>query len=123
MSTKLFPLIFSTMVGMEEKHRKLLRSKRMDLARDLDGELVASHLFAKGLFSEEEKDLVQNMQTPQQKNEKLLDILPKKGPTAFNVFCDILKELGMNHLEMLLRTPDSHEKDVSSEEREGRVIL
>lgn len=108
---------------MEEKHRKLLRSKRMDLARDLDGELVASHLFSQGIFSEEEKDLVQSIATLQQKNEKLLDILPKKGPTAFDAFCDILKELNMNHLEMLLRAPASHEKDVSLVEREGRVLF
>ena len=107
------------MVGMDDKHRKLLRSNRIDLARDLDGELVASHLYARDVFNEGEKDLVQSATTPQQKNEKVLDILPRKGPTAFGIFCDILKELGMTHLEMLLRAPVSNDKCYDVEDKSG----
>ena len=49
----------SKMVGMDDKHRKLLRKKRMDLVRDMDGDRIASFLFSSEIFSEEDKDLVQ----------------------------------------------------------------
>ena len=111
------------MVGMEEKHRKLLRSKRMDLARDLDGDTVASYLYSKEIFTEDEKDRVQNAGTMQEKNETLLDLLPKKGPNAFGIFCDILKEMGMTHLEMLLRSPVSDEKGIDMEDKSGKENL
>ena len=91
------------MVGMEEKHRKLLRSNRMDLIRDMDGERVASYLYSSEILSEEDRELVNAEATPQRKNEKLLDILPKRGGKAFTAFCDTLRELKLFHLEVLLR--------------------
>jgi len=109
------------MVGMEDKHRELLRSNRIDLARDLDGDLVASYLYARRVFNDGEKDRVQSASTRLEKNEKVLDILPRKGPTAFDIFCDILKELGMTHLEMLLRAPVSNDKGYDFEDISGQI--
>ena len=103
-----------TMVGMEERHRKLLRTNRVALVRDLDGERVASYLFSYEIFSEEDKDVVNAESTPRQKNEKLLDILPKRGGDAFRVFCDVLKELKFSHLEILLRVEDRIENTYRS---------
>eukprot|EP00112_Aurelia_sp_Birch-Aquarium-sp1_P014869 Seg3242.2 transcript_id=Seg3242.2/GoldUCD/mRNA.D3Y31 product=Caspase-3 protein_id=Seg3242.2/GoldUCD/D3Y31 len=104
------------MVGMEEKHRKLLRSNRMDLVRDMDGERVASFLYSSEILSEEDRELVNAETTPQRKNEKLLDILPKRGGKAFAAFCDTLRELKLFHLEVLLR----HDEKASALIEAGR---
>eukprot|EP00795_Rhopilema_esculentum_P013091 gene13091-3877_t len=98
---------------MDDKHRSLLRASRMDLVRDMDGERIASYLYSYEIFSEEDRELVNAESTPQRKNEKLLDILPKRGANAFKVFCDILKELKMFHLEILLRNEDKSSELVS----------
>ncbi len=105
----------SKMVGMDDKHRKLLRKKRMDLVRDMDGDRIASFLFSSEIFSEEDKDLVQAETTPQKKNEKLLDILPKRGGEAFDAFCNALRELGMSHLVVLLKSEDNMSSMIQSE--------
>ena len=114
------------MVGMDDKHRSLLRSNRMDLMRDLDGERVASYLYAQDVFSEEDKEIVNAELTPQRKNEKLLDILPKRGAKAFNIFCDILRELKMFHLEILLRNNERGsgliEQGLDVEDRSGMRV-
>lgn len=115
------------MVGMEEKHRNLLRSKRMDLVRDMDGDRISSHLYSQDIFSEEDKELVNAETTPQRKNEKLLDILPKRGDKAFNVFCDTLKELKMFHLEILLRSDHLasalSDPGIDMEDKLGMIML
>lgn len=111
------------MVGMDENHRTLLRKNRMHLIRDLDGDRVASHLYSKEIFSEEDKALVNAEKTPQQKGEVLLDLLQRRGASAFEVFCDVLRELKMFHLEILLRndemTSPSIEKGIDVEDRAG----
>ncbi len=103
------------MVGMTEKHRKLLRSNRIDLIRDMDGDRVASYLYSSEIFSEEDRELVNAETTPQRKNEKLLDILPKRGGNAFTAFCDTLRELKLFHLEVLLRSEDKAAEMIQEE--------
>ena len=103
------------MVGMEDKHRKLLRLNRMDLVRDMDGDRVASYLYSHEIFSEEDKELIGAETTPQMKNEKLLDIIPKRGGEAFGAFCDTLRELKLLHLEVLLRNEEKASSIIRTE--------
>lgn len=70
--------------------------------KDLEAKKVASLLYSRGIFSMEDKDEVNSMSTAMERREMVLDILPRKGPKAFGVFCDILLEVS-SHLEQLLR--------------------
>ena len=87
---------------MEQSDRDTLRRNRQDLLKDLEAKKVASRLYSRSVFSEEDKDEVNSKSTAYEQGEYLLDILPKKGPKAFRAFCDVLHELSP-HLESLLR--------------------
>ncbi|XP_073235075.1 caspase-3-like isoform X2 [Porites lutea] len=87
---------------MQEEDRKALRSNREALLRDLEAKRVASLLYSREIFSEEDKDSVNAKSTPAEQREEVLDILPRKGPKAFSVFCNVLHEV-TPHLEALLR--------------------
>ena len=87
---------------MQDSDRETLRKNRQGLLKDLEAKKVASRLYSREIFSEEDKDLVNAKSTATEQGECLLDLLPRKGPKAFRVFCDVLHELSP-HLESLLR--------------------
>ena len=97
---------------MNDEHREILRKKRDKFLRDLDAKRAASKLYSRDIFSEEDKDEVNAKKTNYQQREEVLDILPRKGPKAFLVFCDILHEISP-HLEAELRPV----------QEEGKIIL
>ncbi|XP_074616337.1 uncharacterized protein LOC141875832 [Acropora palmata] len=94
---------------MNDEHRELLRKKRDKFLKDLDAKRAASKLYSRGIFSEEDKDEVNAKKTNYQQREEVMDILPRKGPKAFLVFCDILHEIS-EHLEAELRPVQEEEK-------------
>ncbi|KAL9979877.1 hypothetical protein ACROYT_G017601 [Oculina patagonica] len=87
---------------MQDSDRDTLRINRQALLKDLEAKRVASRLYSRQIFSEEDKDMVNSKLTVTEQGEYLLDTLPRKGPKAFRVFCDILHEVSP-HLEFLLR--------------------
>ena len=87
---------------MQEEDRTTLRKNRQALLRDLEAKRVASLLYSREVFSEDDKDSVNSKTTPMEQREAVLDTLPRKGPKAFRVFCDVLHEVSP-HLEALLR--------------------
>jgi len=87
---------------MEQSDRDTLRKNRQALLKDMEAKRVASRLYSRDIFSEDDKDEVNSKSTASEQGECLLDKLPKKGPRAFRVFCDVLHELSP-HLESLLR--------------------
>ena len=87
---------------MEESDRDTLRKNRQVLLKDMEAKKVASRLYSRSIFSEEDKDEVNSKSTPNEQGEYLLDTLSKRGPRAFRAFCDVLHELSP-HLESLLR--------------------
>ena len=64
----------------------------MELVRDLDVETAVSYLYSKSILSENDRDEILAVKTPQGKSERLLDVLPKRGPEAFDVFVTFLNE-------------------------------
>ena len=94
---------------MQEEDRKALRINREALLQDLKAKKVASMLYSRGIFSEEDKERVDAKSTRTERREEVLDILPRKGPNAFSVFCNILHEVSP-HLEQLLRHPQEDGK-------------
>jgi len=87
---------------MDDSDREILRKNRQGLLKDMEAKRVASRLYSRSIFSEDDKDEVNSKPTAIEQGEHLLDILPKKGPKAFRAFCDVLHELSP-HLESLLR--------------------
>ena len=96
---------------MEEEDRKALRINREALLKDLEAKRVASLLYSREIFSEGDKDSVNAKSTPAEQREEVLDILPRKGPDAFSVFCNVLHKVSP-HLEKLLRPTQEDGKAV-----------
>ncbi|EDO41263.1 predicted protein [Nematostella vectensis] len=89
---------------MEQKHRNLLRKNRVALARDLEPREVLNYIFQEGVFSERDIETVNSLTTRQTQAERILDILPRRGPRAFPVFCDALYQSEANtHLALILQ--------------------
>lgn len=75
---------------MDDKHREILRRQRYNLRRDLEVMKLLPKLFS--VLDPEDEEEVKAEATRRKKVEKLLDILPKKGPEAFDVFVKGLLE-------------------------------
>jgi len=96
---------------MQEEDRKTLQRNRQALVKDLEAKRVASLLYSREIFSIDDKDEVNAKATASEQRETVLDILPRKGPRAFRVFCDVLEEVSP-HLEALLRPVQEDGKTV-----------
>ena len=88
---------------MESTHRELLRSNRRDICLvDFSAPTVAEKLFDLKIFTENDKNNVSTEEKDLRQKEKLLDILVKRGPKAFQAFLDICKEMSIIKLYEIL---------------------
>lgn len=85
---------------MDKIHRNILREKRVELSKDLEPEILLKHM-AKVLKPEDEEK-IKAQSTRTERVEMLLDILPRRGETAFDCLLEAL-EIEQRHLADLLR--------------------
>lgn len=89
---------------MEKRHRDLLRKNRITIVNDLEPKDILGHLYQEGIISPDDMERVKAEKTRLEQAEKLLDILPRRGPKAFTVFCDTLFKVdGQSHLAFTLK--------------------
>lgn len=89
----------ATEAGMSKEHRRILRQKRQILEQDLQARQLLPYLT--GILKIEDDEEVKAEKTPTEQARSLLDLLPKKGPTAFVCFVDGLWKI-QPHLASLL---------------------
>ncbi|NXG17067.1 CRADD protein, partial [Grallaria varia] len=98
---------------MDARDKQLLRSLRVDLCTEVlvDG-LVIQYLYQEGILTDSHVQDIKAQTTSQRKTMMLLDILPTRGPKAFEVFLDSLQEfpwvkdkLRMKRKEMTVQEP------------------
>lgn len=93
---------------MDKKHRDLLRKNRISLVQDLEATQLLSYLYQEDILSENDRDSIKAEKTRGAKAEKLLDILPRRGKKAFDVFCQALATTdGQGYLVDLLKPNES----------------
>ena len=76
---------------MDDKHRDILRRKWSNLRRDLEVTNLLPYLVE--VLSPEDEEEVKAEATRPKMVDKLLNVLPKKGPNAFDVFVKGLQEI------------------------------
>ncbi|NWI14625.1 CRADD protein, partial [Crypturellus soui] len=78
---------------MDARDKLLLRSLRLELCTEVlvDG-LVIQYLYQEGILTDSHVQEIKSQTTSQRKTMMLLDILPTRGPKAFDVFLDSLQE-------------------------------
>ncbi|XP_069842460.1 death domain-containing protein CRADD-like [Dendropsophus ebraccatus] len=78
---------------MDPRHRDILRSLRLELcSQGLADGLVPQYLFQEGVITSEQLEEITSQATSQRRAMKLLDVLPTRGPKAFDVFLESLSE-------------------------------
>ncbi|XP_015254881.1 PREDICTED: death domain-containing protein CRADD-like [Cyprinodon variegatus] len=91
---------------MDPAHRAVLRRFRVKLSDQLlVTDTILPFLFQEGILTEAQVQQVESQPTDKQKNLKLLDLLPNRGPRAFSVFLDALRDYSWirEQLELELR--------------------
>lgn len=78
---------------MEARDKQVLRSMRLELGAEVlvDG-LVLQYLYQEGVLTENHLQEIRAQATGLRKTMMLLDILPSRGPKAFDAFLDSLQE-------------------------------
>ncbi|XP_078409809.1 death domain-containing protein CRADD [Cetorhinus maximus] len=77
---------------MEEKHRRILRRLRLELARQLRVDLVVEYLYQEGILNQSFLEEIQAEPVSVRRCLKLLDHLPSRGARAYPAFADSLRE-------------------------------
>ncbi|KAM9324161.1 death domain-containing protein CRADD-like [Gastrophryne carolinensis] len=78
---------------MDPQHQDLLRRLRLELcSQGLADGLVPQYLFQEGIITRDQLEEICSQVTSQRRAMRLLDILPTRGPKAFNIFLDSLTE-------------------------------
>ncbi|XP_044179741.1 uncharacterized protein LOC122961199 [Acropora millepora] len=75
---------------MEDTHRTILRDFRPNIIKDLEPNNILPDL-GRVLTAKDDEE-IKAQSTRQGRCEKLLEILPRKGPNAFKVFVEALKK-------------------------------
>ncbi|XP_035665288.1 uncharacterized protein LOC118408583 isoform X2 [Branchiostoma floridae] len=77
---------------MERRHKDILRRYRDDIVSDLCVVDVINPLMAKGIITDRQRDEIMQHLVKEEQTAKLLDILRRRGPSAFQVFCEVLRK-------------------------------
>ncbi|XP_067426127.1 caspase-2 isoform X2 [Emydura macquarii macquarii] len=88
--------------GMQRCHQEVLRKNRLSLAKQLVLKELLEHLIEKDIITIEMMETIQAKSGSFSQNVELLNLLPKRGPTAFSAFCEALRETKQQHLEEML---------------------
>ncbi|XP_063791674.1 death domain-containing protein CRADD-like [Pseudophryne corroboree] len=94
---------------MDPKHRDLLRRQRLELClQGLADGLLPQYLLQEGIITSDHLEEINSQVTSQRRTMKLLDILPTRGPKAFEVFLDSLTEFPWVHDSLVKLCKESH---------------
>ncbi|XP_050800148.1 caspase-2 isoform X2 [Gopherus flavomarginatus] len=88
--------------GMRQCHQEVLKKNRVSLAKQLVLKELLEHLIEKDIITIEMMETIQAKAGSFSQNVELLNLLPKRGPTAFSAFCEALRETKQQHLEEML---------------------
>ncbi|XP_075040686.1 death domain-containing protein CRADD-like [Mixophyes fleayi] len=98
---------------MDPKHRDLLKKLRLELClQALADGLVPHYLLQEGLITCDQLEEINSQVTSQRRTMKLLDILPTRGPKAFEIFLDSLTEFPWVRENLVQLCKESHRMPV-----------
>nr|AAK00300.1 Casp-2S-Pro [Homo sapiens]AAP22349.1 unknown [Homo sapiens] len=75
---------------MHPHHQETLKKNRVVLAKQLLLSELLEHLLEKDIITLEMRELIQAKVGSFSQNVELLNLLPKRGPQAFDAFCEAL---------------------------------
>ncbi|XP_017555963.1 caspase-2 isoform X1 [Pygocentrus nattereri] len=108
--------------GMKERDKRALKKTSFELCREMVvDELLIQFLQADDVLTEGMAETILAEPTSHKRSWRLLSLLPKRGPRAFESFCMALKETEQQHLcSQLIRSRD---RESTPTESEGEISL
>ncbi|XP_054242950.1 death domain-containing protein CRADD [Indicator indicator] len=105
---------------MDARDKQLLRSMRLELCTEVlvDG-IVIQYLYQEGILTDSHVQEIKAQTTTQRKTMMLLDILPTRGPKAFDVFLDSLQEFPWVKDKLVMKRKEMTVQDPAGEARVG----
>ncbi|KAL4623775.1 caspase-9 [Arapaima gigas] len=88
---------------MEDRHRKILRTNRSSLVKELKPSELYDGLLSRGVFTQDMIDEIQSAGTRRDQARQLVRDLETRGKCAFPAFLECLREAGQNQLAGLLQ--------------------
>jgi len=114
------PYLFSHALGcqMDARDKQLLRSLRLELCTEVlvDG-VVIQYLYQEGFLTDSHVQEIKSQTTSQRKTMMLLDILPTRGPKAFDAFLDSLQEFPWVKDKLLVKRKEMTVQDPAGKAR------
>ena len=104
---------------MEERHRNILRRHKSILEKDLEPKDILSELTT--VLNQHEEDAIKVQSTRMERCDKLFDILPRKGPKAFKVFIEALKNQTPHLASCLIEAGNEEKSNRSSALRDQSI--
>lgn len=88
---------------MDPKHKALLRTHRVYLSGELlVSDTIVPFLYQEEILTEAQVEEIKSQPTERQKSLKLLDLLPSRGPRAFDLFLRSLEDFSWVREQLLL---------------------
>ena len=92
---------------MNTKDREFLRTHRKDICLvDFDAASVSKKLHEENVFTKNDAETVSSEEKDLRQKERLLDVLPRRGPKSFDSFIKAAKDLKIYKLYELLGGDD-----------------
>lgn len=89
---------------MEDSKRDVLQKHRLQISTAINPRRVVEELYSRGLLDTNDREEILAETTTQYTAFKLLDILPRKGPKAFDIFLQTLYHCGYEFLANTLQS-------------------
>ncbi|KAG8430058.1 hypothetical protein GDO86_018561 [Hymenochirus boettgeri] len=95
--------------GMEKHHKNALMKLRIHLLQEMVIEELVEHLVSSEVLTPAMHDDIMTRRTALTKNVTLLNLLPRRGPRAYEEFCKALCATGQRHLAQELEKKVKHQ--------------
>lgn len=106
--------------NMDPLHKEILRKHRLELSSQLlVSDTVVPFLYQEGILTESQAEEVESQMTNKKKTLRLLDILPSRGPLAFDTFLKSLEEFSWMR-DKILQELQSHRAAGLGSKGEGK---
>lgn len=106
---------------MEPNHQNLIRSNYTTLVKKMSAVPVAGFLYASNIITDEMKQQIEVEKTSYDKNRKLISIILRRGPSAFQGLKRALLKANQRELSNLLIAKD--DEDVTKTDYEKKLAL
>ena len=112
----------STEVRMNERDKVRLQLNSRSIIDNLIVQDVLDHLYTKRVLSQKDVESLMNDEPSRSTARRLVvSLLPRKGPEAFALFCEALREAEYEYLAEQLEKTQVRDEDVSSASQDNNI--